>query len=103
MPDAAVMQAGSVPVRAKKNSKVLQVLKQMSYNRMAMLGAVILLIEVVLVLLAPLIAPYSYSTIDMSVAMQGPSLAHPFGTDDVGRDILSRILIGGRYSLGMGI
>ncbi|WP_242957539.1 ABC transporter permease [Gemmiger sp. An120] len=103
MPDAAVMQAGSVPVRTKKNSKVLQVLKQMSYNRMAMLGAVILLIEVVLVLLAPLIAPYSYSTIDMSVAMQGPSLAHPFGTDDVGRDILSRILIGGRYSLGMGI
>ena len=103
MPDAAVMQAGAVPVRAKKNSKVLQVLKQMSYNRMAMLGAIILLIEVVLVLLAPLIAPYSYSTIDMSVAMQGPSLAHPFGTDDVGRDILSRILIGGRYSLGMGI
>lgn len=90
-------------VKPKKNSKVLQVLKQMSYNRMAMLGAIILLIEVSLVLLAPVIAPYSYSKIDMTVAYQGPSLAHLFGTDDVGRDILSRILYGGRYSLGMGI
>ena len=90
-------------VKPKKNSKVLQVLKQMSYNRMAMLGAIILLIEVSLVLLAPVIAPYSYSKIDMTVANQGPSLAHLFGTDDVGRDILSRILYGGRYSLGMGI
>lgn len=70
---------------------------------MAMLGAIILLIEVSLVLLAPVIAPYSYSKIDMTVAYQGPSLAHLFGTDDVGRDILSRILYGGRYSLGMGI
>lgn len=89
--------------KPKKNSKVLQVLKQMSYNRMAMLGAIILLIEVSLVLLAPVIAPYSYSKIDMTVAYQGPSLVHLFGTDDVGRDILSRILYGGRYSLGMGI
>ena len=87
----------------KKKSKLLQILKQMSYNKMAMLGAAILLIEVLLVLLAPVIAPYNPSSLDMTVAMQGPSLAHPFGTDDMGRDILSRILYGGRYSLGMGI
>lgn len=95
--------AGTVSVRVKKNSKILEVLKQMSYNKMAMFGAIILLIEVTLVLLAPVIAPYSYTSVDMSVAMQGPSLAHPFGTDDVGRDILSRLLYGGRYSLGIGI
>jgi len=101
MPETTMAKTASA--KPKKNSKVLQVLKQMSYNRMAMLGAVILLVEVTLVLLAPVIAPYSYSKIDMTVAYQGPSLAHPFGTDDVGRDILSRILYGGRYSLGMGI
>lgn len=101
MPNVVTVQP--VTVKRKKSSKVLQVLKQMSYNKMAMLGAVILFVEVGLVLLAPVIAPYSYSKIDMTVAMQGPSLAHLFGTDDVGRDILSRILYGGRYSLGMGI
>lgn len=87
----------------KKQSGFLRVLKQMSYNRMAMLGAVILVVEVLLVALAPVIAPYNPSTLDMTVTMQGPSAAHLFGTDDLGRDILSRILHGGRYSLGMGI
>ena len=100
---ANAVTAGSAQIRTKKNSKILEVLRQMSYNKMAMFGAMILLIEVILVLLAPVIAPYSHTSVDMSVAMQGPSLAHPFGTDDVGRDILSRLLYGGRYSLGIGI
>ncbi|WP_320930681.1 ABC transporter permease [Hungatella sp.] len=100
---ANAVTARSVQVRTKKNSKILEVLRQMSYNKMAMFGAVILLIEVILVLLAPVIAPYSHTSVNMAAAMQGPSLAHPFGTDDVGRDILSRLLYGGRYSLGIGI
>ena len=89
---ANAVTAGSAQIRTKKNSKILEVLRQMSYNKMAMFGAMILLIEVILVLLAPVIAPYSHTSVDMSVAMQGPSLAHPFGTDDVGRDLFARLL-----------
>jgi len=87
----------------KSSSNGMRILKQMSYNRLAMLGAFILLIEVVLALLAPVIAPHNYASIDIAVAMQGPSLTYPLGTDDMGRDILSRLLYGARYSIGMGI
>lgn len=89
--------------RRKRESNAVRVLRQLSYNKAAMLGAAILVIEVILALLAPVIAPYSYNTITMEIAYQGPSAAHLFGTDDMGRDILSRILIGAKYSLGMGI
>ena len=81
----------------------MRVLKQMSYNRAATIGAIILLIEIILAACAPLIAPYSYNKIDILSAMQGPSAAHWCGTDDMGRDILSRLLYGARYSMGMGI
>ena len=61
------------------------------------------ILSVILAILAPYIAPYKYSKVDILHAMEGPSQAHWLGTDDMGRDILSRILIGARYSMGMGI
>lgn len=88
--------------KVKRNSNLVRILKQLSYNRGAVLGLIIILIEVSLALFAPIIAPYSHTKIDMTVSMQGPSMAHWFGTDDMGRDILSRLLVGARYSLGMG-
>lgn len=81
----------------------MRVLRQLSYNKAAMLGAAILVVEVILAAIAPLIAPYSYNTIDILNAFQPPSMAHLCGTDDMGRDIFSRLLIGAKYSLGMGI
>ena len=84
-------------------SEFLIVLKQLSYNKMAILGAVILIAELVLVLLAPVISPYNYETMDVNSIAQTSSAAHWFGTDDLGRDILSRILYAGRYSITMGI
>lgn len=89
--------------RNKRESNFMRVVKQMSYNRAATIGAVILLVEIILAVLAPVIAPYDYNAIDITSAMQGPSAAHWFGTDDMGRDILSRILIGAKYSMGMGV
>ena len=50
-------------------------------------------------LLAPLIAPYDPNAIDMSVKLQGFSPAHLLGTDALGRDMLSRVLYGGRTSI----
>lgn len=89
--------------KVKRNSNLVRILKQLSYNRGAVLGLIIITVEVLLALFAPVIAPYSHTKIDMTVSMQGPSMAHWFGTDDMGRDILSRLLIGARYSLGMGV
>ena len=89
--------------RRKSQSGFARVLRQLAYNRTATIGAIILLIEVILAILAPYIAPYNYSKVDILHAMEGPSQAHWLGTDDMGRDILSRILIGARYSMGMGI
>ena len=95
----------SVQTRKKprKNSEFLRVMKQLSRNKTAVLGLVILLIEIVLAILAPYIAPYDYTEMDFMNMFATPSKAHLFGCDDLGRDIFSRILIGARYSLSCGI
>jgi len=54
---------------------------------------------VVLCLLAPLIAPFDPLQQDIAAALQGPSATHPLGTDELGRDVLSRLLYGGRVDL----
>ncbi|MBR6090195.1 MAG: ABC transporter permease [Anaerolineaceae bacterium] len=95
----------SVQTRKKprKNSEFLRVMKQLSRNKTAVIGLVILLIEIVLAILAPYIAPYDYTEMDFMNMFATPSKAHLFGCDDLGRDIFSRILIGARYSLSCGI
>ncbi|HVN67087.1 MAG TPA: peptide ABC transporter permease, partial [Candidatus Sulfotelmatobacter sp.] len=57
---------------------------------------------VVLALFAPVLAPYNPDDI-LESQIQGPSLRHLFGTDDLGRDILSRTLYGARISLSVGL
>lgn len=57
----------------------------------------------VVVLLAPLAAPYAPDAIDLANRRAGPSLAHWFGTDDLGRDAFSRALFGGRVSMAIGL
>jgi len=54
-------------------------------------------------LLAPLIAPYAPDAVDLTVRRQAPSVAHWFGTDDLGRDVLTRVLHGARVSLAIGL
>lgn len=83
-------------------SNALAVLKRLSRNKAAMLGLAILIIIIILAILAPVIAPYSYYKTSSDI-LQPPSLKHLFGTDDTGRDIFSRMLEGTRYSLALGI
>ena len=89
--------------RPKKQSEFVRVFKELRKNSTAMLGLCILLVEILLVILAPVIAPYDYTAMDIVAAQQGPSAAHWFGTDELGRDIFSRVLYGGRYSISMGV
>lgn len=88
---------------AKKTSEFLSICKRLSQNKSAVLGIGIIAIFVILAILAPYISPYEYSKIDIVNKFQGPSAKHWLGTDEMGRDMLSRILYGGRYSLSLGL
>lgn len=70
---------------------------------LAAIGAAIVVVWMVLALLAPLIAPYSPNTVDVTVRLRPPSATHWLGTDTLGRDVLSRLLYGARISLFAGI
>jgi peptide/nickel transport system permease protein len=78
-------------------------LQRLFRRRVVFLAAVILLIIVLLAIFAPLIAPYSPTGMRISQRLRPPSLTNWFGTDEFGRDILSRIIFGGRASLGIGM
>ena len=71
-------------------------------NRMALFGFAVLLTLFVVSLLTPWIAPYSYETQDLMLGATPPSAAHWLGTDIFGRDMLTRIIYGGRVSLMVG-
>jgi oligopeptide transport system permease protein len=73
-------------------------------NQMAVIGGIIVLLFIVIALFAPVIAPYSYEEInfDNPQINQPPSLAHPFGTDGLGRDLFSRVIYGSRVSIAIG-
>jgi glutathione transport system permease protein len=71
-------------------------------RRSAVVGAVIMIVMLLIVLFGPLIAPYSPSVPDYAHILAPPSLKHLMGTDEFGRDVLSRILWGARLSLAVG-
>jgi len=71
-------------------------------NRLASTGMVLVAVFVIFALFAPWIAPQSPSNIDLPLRLQPPSGAHWFGTDELGRDILSRVIYGARISMLVG-
>jgi len=71
-------------------------------NKLMLFGAVVVGILTFMVLLAPVIAPYNPTAINIEKALLAPSGAHIFGTDYLGRDLFSRIIYGGRISLSIG-
>ena len=71
-------------------------------NRLALLGLGIILFMVIVSILTPWIAPYAYDAQQLESGAQPPSLEHWLGTDNFGRDLLTRIMYGGRMSLAVG-
>src|SRR6185312_5067215 len=71
-------------------------------NWLAAIGMTLVLIFIVFALFAPWIAPQSPSQINLAIRLQAPSAAHWFGTDELGRDILSRVIYGARISMLVG-
>jgi peptide/nickel transport system permease protein len=76
---------------------------QFTRHKLAMAGLVTFLILVVFTLVGPIVYGTAVNDIDFTVSLQGSSAAHPFGTDDLGRDILARAMIGGRISIAVGV
>lgn len=68
-----------------------------------MASSVVLALLILAVMFGPSLWPVAINEIDFSATLQGPSLAHPLGTDDLGQDILARMLYGGRISLAVGL
>lgn len=73
--------------------------KMMKSNYLFTIGSIICVFWILAALLAPIISPYDPIVQDLSVRLKGPSMSHIFGTDNFGRDIFSRVIYGGRYSL----
>lgn len=91
------------PAKKKKQTQFSQIMGRLSKNKVAMGGLIVLIIIILSAIFAPLIAPYDPNYMDYTALNQTPSAAHIMGCDNLGRDIFSRILYGGRYSLSLGL
>ena len=94
-------EAGA-PVAPASTSRWRETLGIVARNRLALAGMVVLGLLIVAALLGPRVAPYGYNEINIPDRLQGPSATHIFGTDDLGRDVFSRVLLGARVSLQVG-
>lgn len=72
-------------------------------NRLAMLGAIVLVIILLFSIVGPFFSPYGINDIDAKKVNKAPSTEHWLGTDELGRDQLTRLMVGGRYSLMVGV
>jgi peptide/nickel transport system permease protein len=72
-------------------------------HRLAMVGFTVLVVMVTAVLVGPFVYRVPIDAIDFKAKLKGPSRAHPLGTDDLGQDLLARMLYGGRISLAVGV
>jgi peptide/nickel transport system permease protein len=89
-------------VKEKKRSQLGEVWRRLRRNKAAVLGMSVIVMLFVVAIFAPLLAPYDPNKIDMKVRLQASSPEHLLGTDNFGRDILSRIIYGSRISLYVG-
>ncbi len=97
---SAAAPAGAVP--RKRVSPWGEAWRRFRKHRLAVASGVVLSLIILAVLLGPLVWRVPIDEIDFSVRLEGPSWAHPLGTDDLGQDLLARLLYGGRISLAVG-
>jgi oligopeptide transport system permease protein len=95
--------AGALAPQAQSSGLWQQAFRRLLRSRLAVISAILLGTLVLLAVFAPLVTPYDYTAQDYSSLTQPPSRAHWLGTDDLGRDILSRLVVGARISLAVGL
>ena len=101
MADVAIAEAP--PVAAKRRRQSVVLLRRLAKDQTALIGLILFTALVLMALFAPLLIRYPIDEQNLDLRMDGPSWAYWFGTDDLGRDIYSRIVWGARYSLSIGV
>jgi peptide/nickel transport system permease protein len=101
-----IAEAGGIvvpPARVRHDSLAREAWRRFCRHRLALLSAGILIAMTLLLLFGTFIWPVAINDIDFAAQLTGPSLSHPLGTDDLGQDLLARMIYGGRISLSVGI
>lgn len=91
--------SNDVPTRRPAVDRIRRVATGVRRNRLALLGAVVIVAFLLVAALAPVATPYRFDAVAVENRLQAPSPAHPFGTDHFGRDVLTRTLYGARVAL----
>jgi peptide/nickel transport system permease protein len=100
----ATVEAGTaVQVRAPHFSPGLDAWRRFRRHRLALVSGAILIVMVLAITLGSFVWRVPINEIDFTARLQGPSWAHPLGTDDLGQDLLARVIYGGRISLAVGL
>ena len=95
--------ASAAPRAAPSISPGAEAWRRFRRHRLALAGALILALIMLAVALGPLLWTVPINEIDFAAKLQRPSWQHPLGTDDLGQDLLARMLYGGRISLAVGL
>ncbi|MBA3424937.1 MAG: ABC transporter permease [Rubrobacter sp.] len=103
MAEAQIQQEAVTAPGVETRSRRQDFLGAFFSNRLAVFGLVVVSVFVLMAVFAPLIAPYDPLAQELTGKFKGPSAAHPMGQDELGRDILSRVIYGARISLTAGL
>ncbi|MDR1649774.1 MAG: ABC transporter permease [Synergistaceae bacterium] len=86
----------------QNNSPMSNAWRKLKKNKWAMASLVIIILLLLTAIFAPYLTPYDYAAQNYDNVLESPGAAHPFGTDNFGRDVLSRIVYGSRYTVFIG-
>ena len=103
MAETQVQRDSGAPTDVETRSRRQDFQRVFFSNRLAIFGTVVLSIFILMAVFAPWIAPYDPLAQDLVNKFAGPSREHPMGQDELGRDILSRVIYGARISLTAGL
>ncbi|MBL6276521.1 ABC transporter permease [Micromonospora fiedleri] len=92
----------SAPTVSRSEGQLRRALSALRHDPLALTGTAVLMLLVVVGVAGPWLAPAGVNDVDVDRMLQAPSWAHPFGTDELGRDVLSRVMVAARVSLQVG-
>jgi peptide/nickel transport system permease protein len=98
-----IAPSAAAPRREAHFSPGREAWRRFRRHRLAVASSIVLLLIVAAIVIGPLVWRLPINEIDFAAKLEGPSWAHPLGTDDLGQDVLARLLYGGRVSLAVGL
>src|SRR5690348_14694119 len=103
MADSAALTLAVPAPKRQARGNLARAWLQLRRNRAALVGMIVIGVLVFAAIFAPFLAPYNPYIVSLDTRLQPPGGAHPLGTDELGRDILSRLIFGARVALWVGI